>query len=392
MPTTAVSKWAGVPPDTAEHPWIRTSERLELAKCPQAWEWAYVDRIKPVTAAPALRFGTLIHSALEAFYLRGLKRGPKPAETFEILYAQELKTQNVMGWYDEDGSWHEAGQLGVEMLNGYYDMYGDDNRWFVLAQEIPFHMPVYHPVSKRLLFTYVGVIDLVVRDRATPGTPTAIVDHKTTKDDPTKKTEALVLDEQTGTYWSYGREWLLANGYLKAGTRLAGMYHNFLKKGKYEDDRPQNAKGLYLNQPKKDVLVATHERLLGEVPRGSKNVAALTQILGAHCGFGYVAGLGEISKKQPGPMFHRELTYRDEYDSQMVKQRIMAQYRLMRMFRDGDLAVFKTPGTLHNPHCKWCPFQAMCELHEQGSDWEEFRDATMSSWEPYSQHEILEGR
>jgi len=32
----------------------------------------------------------------------------------------------------------------------------------------------------------------------------------------------------------------------------------------------------------------------------------------------------------------------------------------------------------------------MCELHEVGADWESVRDATMTTWDPYSVHEIEE--
>jgi hypothetical protein len=368
--------------------------RARGSRCPRvrrAWEWSYVDRIRPTTSSHALRFGSLIHGALETFYKPGgLKRGPRPAITFEKLYKEELKRLSVMGWRDDEGTWHNALDLGTSMLEGYYNFYGKDSRWYVLGCELPFHVPVYHPISKRLLFTYVGVMDLVVRDRGLPGNPTGIVDHKTTRDDPTKKADILVLDEQTGTYWSHGRDWLYANGYVKKNVPLAGMIHNFLRKGMSEedDDRAKNAQGQFLNKPKKEVLVEAYKKKFKRDPgRGENNVEFLTYALGEEA----AAQLGEVSKKQAAPHFHRELTYRDEYDSSMVKQRILQQYRLMRSFRDGELPVFKTPGTLHNPHCRWCDYRDMCELHEQGANWEELRDATMASWEPYSQHEIEDG-
>jgi hypothetical protein len=358
MPAASKTKKLTIPPDTPEHPWVRNSERSTFARCPQAWDWAFVDRLKPKTPKPALRFGLLVHSAMEDYYLPGLKRGIHPVKSFLWLYDADEKRNGAMTWGDrESGSRINYRDLGEEMLTNYIDHYGKDSRWKVLAKEFPFHCPVYHPKTKRVMFTFVGVIDLVVLDRQTGFT--GIVDHKTTGDDPTKKTDVLILDDQTSGYWSFGQEALRREGMIKKGTRLDGMLFNFLRKGK-KDDRPQNELGQYLNQPK---TKAERER-----------------------------GYGEVSKTQPPPLFHREPVYRSEYDNESFRYRAISQWRVMQMMREGDLPVYKTPGVLHAPHCRMCEFKEMCELQESGADWEEFRDRVMVTWDPYSQHEIMEGR
>lgn len=332
--------------DIQSLPWVRTSERLTLNQCPQKWWWAYEDRLRG-KSSPALRFGTLVHSALEEFYQPGLKRGPKPAETFERLYDEEVKTAlDQFGFRDEDDEWHNARELGVAMLEAYYDKYGKDNEWKVIATEQPFWQVVRSPVTGKPAFVYVGVVDGVWQRRTDK--TFWIVDHKTTSDDPTKKAAALVMDEQAGAYWTYGKDWLQANGFLGPKVRLEGMLYNFLRKGK-PDERPKNAAGQSLNKD------------------------------------------GTVSLRQPTPLFHREPVFRNEADGEMVRHRIWLQWRRMRSLRKDPDTVYKIPGTLHSPHCGWCEFRDMCEIHEAQGDWELIRDSMYRTYDPYEQHEIQDG-
>lgn len=326
---------------------LRNSERQAFTTCPQKWDWGYNDRLKARTPTPALRFGTLIHGALEEFYKPGVKRGPKPAATFQRLYAEELKTQTKIGFRDEDGKWHEAGHMGTVLMEEYYDKYGKDDRWRILASEIPFRVPVVDPLTG-IKFTYVGVMDLLALDRESGKRRDIwIWDHKTTRDDPTKKADILVLDDQTGSYWSHGVDYMVEQAILDAKANLTGMLYNFIRKGK-PDERPKNELGQALNQN------------------------------------------GTVSQKQPTPLFHREPVRRYEEERNSAKNRILAQARVMHYMRTGKLEIYKVPGTLHNPHCKWCEYRDMCELHEQGSNWQEML-VIYDKWNPYAQHEIEDG-
>jgi hypothetical protein len=245
---------------------LRNSERQSFTTCPQQWDWGYNDRLKPKTPAPALRFGTLIHNSLEAFYIPGIKRGPIPADTFQKLYDKDLKKYAKMGFKDEDDQWYEAGVLGVAMLEAYFDKYGE---------------------------------------------------------------------------------------------------------------RPQNAAGQYLNKPTKaDLLKFAADT--GKKPPKDKSFSSMT--VDELCKrFGDSAlQLGEISKTQPSPLFHREPVYRDEYDKGMARSRIIAQARMMHYMRT-------------NPHCKWCPYKDPCEIHEMGGDYKAIFKSMYETWEPYAQHEIEDG-
>jgi hypothetical protein len=368
---------------------LRNSERQAFSTCPQKWWWAYVENLKSKTPGPALRFGLLMHEAMEEFYRPGLKRGPKPADTFQQRYAAELKTQTKIGFRDDDGQWHEAGHMGTLMLEAYYAKYGKDDRWYVVATEMPFRVRIVDPVSG-LVFFFVGVVDGLWRDRESGKRKDLwVVDHKSTRDDPTKKTKALILDEQAGSYWSYGVDYIrLRKPELLKGKDLTGMMFNFLRKG-LPDDRPTDSNGLRLNKPSKDVLweAAVNRGITDGLKKTKITVPELMRHIGPSA-----AQLGEVSKTQPPAMFHREPVFRGEHDKEMVRRRIIADARQMHYMRQGKLEVVKQPGTLHNPYCTFCDFNDMCELHEAGEDWEMVKRLTLTTWDPYAQHEIMEGR
>jgi hypothetical protein len=337
-----------IPADTPDHPWLRTSERIAFNQCPQKWHWSYVERLRPYETTTALRFGTLIHLALEGYYKKGRKRGPHPRKLFEKAYAEDQAKQEA--WmkqgkiFDPDTEkWSDMLELGCIMLDEYVKHYGKDENWEVLATENAFHAPVRDDRG-RLMFVYVGVVDLIVKDHYNDFV--GLVDHKTTGDNPTKKGEALVMDEQTSAYWSHGQDAMRASGALSR--ELDGIIFNFLRKGK-PDDRPKNSKGRALNQD------------------------------------------GSVSKRQATPLFHREPVFRDEHDQMMARERIDAQAQQMRLMRRKKLPVYKVPGTLHNPYCGWCEFKDMCEMHEIGADWESIRKTDFMQHNPYEQHAIYEG-
>lgn len=371
---------------------LRTSERITFNQCPQKWAWAYLKRRSARTPSGALRFGTLVHKALEDFYLPGTKRGPKPAETFEREHQKMVReAYDQFGFRDEDGEWHNAGQLGVTMLENYHDTYGNDDRWAVVATEQVFWTEVLDENGK-YLFTYVGVVDGVWRDRTSANKASQqqrwIVDHKTTKDDPTRKADALVMDDQAGAYWTFGVDDLIAQGLLKPRDveGLTGMLYNFLRKG-VPDDRPRNAQGQALNKPKKDDLLAYCKRKKLKVP-AKATVADLTELIGTE----KAAQLGEVSQKQPTPLLHREPVYRNRLDGESVRKRAIAQFKAMDRMRRKPSLIYKVPGTLHNPHCNWCEFRDACEIHEAQGDWKSVMKATTNKWNPYDQHEIYESR
>jgi len=357
---------------------LRTSERSMFNRCRFQHDFAYEQRIKPKVESPALRFGTLIHQALELYYMtpaerrrRKLPQHPNsPADTFEQLYDAELKrTEREMNWRDEDGTWADAREIGVAMLTGYVERWRDnDKQWITLATEQTFRTPIIVPEGQPPLpdlapTVYVGTFDRVLLDRRQMRL--YLGDYKTTKNDPTK-TKHLMMDEQAGAYWAFAPVWLheSAPAALQAQIRrqlrtippsvrkrllsddgelqFAGILYDFMRKG-LPDSRPTNSAGHHLNKD------------------------------------------GSVSKQQPPPLFHRETVYRDEADRQHVIQRVYEDACEIGQVRAGELPAKKSPDIFH---CRLCAYYEMCELHETGADWTAYRDATTTTWDPFDAHEL----
>jgi hypothetical protein len=287
---------------------------------------------------PPLRFGTLMHKALAAYYKPGIRRGPHPTLTFQKEYELECERAETFGFrVDDDEVWVEAGTLGEDMLNAYVDHYGKDTEWEVLLTEQRFAVPIAHPETGKPWFLYKGTLDGVWRSRRTK--KIWIPDHKTTRSiDP----KYLALDEQAGAYWTFGVQWLYEQKVLRRGQKLAGMLFNFLRKA-MQDDRPQNAEGHYLNKD------------------------------------------GSVSKVQPSPFFARVPIFRDTHDREAVRERVLQEYAELEETRAGERPAYKNPWS---GNCKGCWLFDICELHETGNDWLSMRSATTMTWEPHSEEEI----
>jgi hypothetical protein len=324
---------------------VRTSERVDFTRCRQRWQWAYQDMLRPIHNAPALRFGDLIHQGLASYYKPGVKRGPHPAKAFVDAFdiqidegREEFKMREVSA--ENETKWNDARALGIEMLNNYVDHYGKDERYKIVHPEMPFQIDLYDD-DDNYVCTYVGQLDAVVKDlnHGTYG----LFEHKTAA---AISTVHLPMDEQAGTYWALAPFVLEHMGILKPGEDLDFILYNFLRKAG-KDQRPTNAAGQSLNKD------------------------------------------GTVSKIQPAPLFHREFVYRAPYERGMLMRRIQDQVAVMKRVANGDEPAFKTilngcTGMLS------CQYRDMCELHETGAQWQELRDATMTTWDPYAAHEITQ--
>lgn len=318
---------------------IRTSERSDFMRCKQKWWWAYQEHLTPKVSAPALRFGTLIHAALEAYYVpqtlrswnaKGPKRGPHPAKTFTKVYNAERDALGKMKIYSEPPEWLDALELGIEMMNNYIELYGQDNQYRVVAPEKAFQVDI-HDADGNYSFTYVGQLDVIVQDMLTK--QFGIWDHKTAAG---LGVDHLSMDEQVSSYDAMAP-------YLYPDIELSFMMFNILRKGK-KDTRPVNELGQHLNKD------------------------------------------GTVSKNQPPPLFTRHMVFRGAEERRNLIQRAIYQAEEMAEIRGGFRPLYKSPlrGCVGMYSCQ---FREMCELHETGNDWESYRDAMFTKWEPYASHE-----
>jgi hypothetical protein len=324
--------------------YLSVSQRSAYKRCRWQWSWRYKRGLEMKTAAPALRFGTLCHLALEKRYPKGVKRGVHPAITFEQEYEKELVTQMRMGFRDDDGHWQEAGELGVAMMNGYVNRYGNDDEWRVLATEIRFEQPIYH--NGEIIATAIGAIDGVWQHRSTK--EIIFVDHKTAASISTKH---LLMDDQAGQYVTFGADALIEKKILLPAQMPTQIMFNFLRKQKPTPDDRLDAQGRKLNLPTK-----------AEIKQFGKDFP------------------GSPSKVQPAPLFLRHTTFRGETNSDIIRRRVGQEAAEIIMAQAGKLSLIKSPGQFT---CPMCAVSEICELHEIGQDWKAMARALMKKKSPH---------
>lgn len=313
---------------------VRNSELSLFRKCRQAWAWAYIDGYRSTRRKPALEFGDLIHQTFELYYPPGRKRGGDILELWEHVWAEnDVEDFPVLKVKDDEPVM--ASELGPAMLTGYILKYGQDSNFEIIAPEMDFQVDVVRADGK-VMGIFVGTMDAVIRDRKTK--KIGLFEHKTGAS-LENFGAPLIMDEQAGTYWTFGPVWLKHVGVLAEGEDLDFILYNRLRKA-MPDHRPTNEAGEALNQN------------------------------------------GTVSKRQPTPMYKREYTFRGTGDRASLQQRVIDQMREISLVKRGKLPIYKNPGDA----CNFCEFREMCEVHEVQSDWEAVADATMTRWDPYEAH------
>lgn len=364
-------------------PQIRTSERVLFKRCPQAWWWGYREGLKPKRIKDPLWFGELVHIAQAAWYCGpGTKRGPHPAETFARLADDSMRTVKVADATDEEvAKWTDARTLGISMLENYVDRYGRDEQILMIAPEQTFSFDIPFPdwwtdEKRALLARYVGTFDGVYRDAATGWL--YLLEHKTAK---SIRLDHLPLDEQGGSYWVLATRALRKAELISDKEQLRGILYNFLRKA-LPDPRPVDAQGYACNKPVK----ADYIKALGKsMPHGwdypqleKAKLADLEVAAGIHG----IEVLGERSKVQPSPLFHREMVRRTKAEQRTQLIRIQNDAAIMEMARRGEIPITKTP----HWSCRWCDFHDMCRLHEASGSWKDLRTVAYNQEDPYADH------
>jgi PD-(D/E)XK nuclease superfamily len=320
-------------------PIITTSERSTFRKCPQKWWWKYrMGLTSTEETADALWFGTGVHIALAKWYLKGRRRGPHPADTFEDWVGAEMReiranyASHDREWFDEP-KFEDALDLGTNMLTHYVEHYGRDPQWQIIAIETPFKVQVTRHGDPIALF--MSAWDGVLRD-LTDGR-IYLLENKTASQ---IMLAYLELDDQAGSYFAVASAVLRARGILKPNEEIAGIVYNFLRKSK-KDERPRNEGGAYLNAN------------------------------------------GTVSKRQPPERFVRHKVERLASEQRTQMERLADEVAVMNAMRAGTIPVYKNT----TRDCTFCEFFIMCQLHEQGNDnWREVAAASYRQRNPYDRY------
>jgi hypothetical protein len=317
---------------------LRNSERATYRRCRMKWHWSYNLRLAPQREKGALAFGTMIHVALAERYPPGVKRGPHPAKTFERLYKEHPETFNQ---WDEEGNKIPALDLGIAMLEGYVNAYGNDELIEIIQPEMPMEIDVYDRQGNYLC-TWVGQSDAAYRNRSTRRV--GLLEHKTAKSIPDELRINTGYGDQGLSYWWAADNYLNHHKLIPKSMHLEHVLFNWLRKA-VPDKRPTNEQGYCLNKD------------------------------------------GRVSKIQPKPLFHRFPLEFGPNELETINKRIRSEGWEMQQVRKGKLPIYKNPTMT----CDWdCQFKEACEIHEMGGDWESVLELEFNAWDPYSNHELLE--
>lgn len=361
-------------------PIITTSERRALKRCPQRWWWEYRDGLRTTEVQQALWFGIGIHLALAHYYGRiGYKRNLDFIDVWED-YCDNDEISRVLkaapDGFSEDESWVDAKALGHAMLKGYHDRYQGDPDWDIVYVEKPFEIGIPDPRDRdKDVVVFNSTFDGVYRSKERK--VFRLIEHKTAK---AITLDHLPLDDQGGSYWAVASIVLKHEGILTGRQRIDGIEYNFLRKG-LPDERPKDSMGYATNKPiKKHYVDALHAK--GFEVSEKMTLTALAEearVAGVHV-------LGDRSLQQPPPLFERFDMRRTPQERRTQIDRIANEALLAEKYRTGELPLTKTP----TRDCSWdCAFFNMCQLHEQGTDWEEFRDAVFLVRDPYDRYRML---
>lgn len=334
-----------------ELPLLRGSERSDFKKC--QWMWWYTWRMGYASAglkANALWFGGGIHLALAGYYqpqgkgpMRGFKRGPDPVETWDKFIKNERPRFFRV---DEPGEmeekeWIQLEVLGRSMLEGYVDYYEGDPSWEFLAPEMPFAVLVPDAEGTPIADLR-GTWDGAYRDHDNE----AEVRLLETKSAAVISTRHLILDPQAGGYDLVADTMMHDLGIIPPSESVRYIVYNFLRKAiPKEDERPLNSEGLRLN---KDGTVSKRQKLQADI-------------------------------------YARHLVERSPAEKRSVLEGIVNEVKQMNLIREGVVGPTKNPGFLGD-NCRGCALAEMCELHEQGGDYQEFADEFLIQRDPYADH------
>lgn len=188
---------------------LLTASRLRAARrCRRLHNIRYSLGYKPLVEDEVLRFGTLMHRALEVWW----KGWQLPDEQRLQVALAAIASNDPF----------EAAKARVMMLG--YHLRWKDEPYDVIGVEVEFETELRNPVTARASQTWrlAGKIDVIVRDRR--DNRTYLIEHKTSSEDIAPGSayqKKLRIDGQVSVYFEGGRA---------LGHDVAGCLYDILKK------------------------------------------------------------------------------------------------------------------------------------------------------------------
>lgn len=326
----------------------------------------------PLRGAKPLEFGTDWHEGMAVLYdpatwslVMSLKTRKAILESVRQTFIQanakhRAKYADDTGYVniDVEADFKEREELGLGMLDAYFDWQIGIDEFTPTHVEIDFEVPIltpdggeYHCECHGWPVVYQGRIDSIVQDKFGWYW---ILEHKTAAQ--MGPTEHLQLDEQTGSY-----SWALMQ---MLGLRVQGViYNQAVKKVPHaplELLRPQKGRNYSVNKQQD----TTYEIAVSTLSKAGEDLTHPD----------YVNFL-EYLKLQGNKFFRRTQVHRNLHELEDQGKRIFWEARDML---NPDTVPYPNPSQFH---CMWCAFRQPCIAMNDGSDYEflleeEYRNRT----------------
>lgn len=223
---------------------LEASSLSNFLACPRLYRYANEEGLRPKWTDTRLLLGTVVHSALAAYYSAW---GKEDAESAALQTYQQVSEQMVHdaaaragGDGEKIRSLRKTQALGERMVRGYLLSSREADRALIREVrhvETPFLVPVLDPDTGGGLTLdghevwQAGIFDLVLVDQRDL---LWVMDHKTTRQFPSS--DEVYLNLQFRSY-------VLAARYLwpELGDRVAGVIYNGVKSVDPTDPRTKNA-------------------------------------------------------------------------------------------------------------------------------------------------------
>ncbi len=179
---------------------LLTPSRVKsYSACPRRHYYSYTLGVRSSGGAPAARFGTAAHAAIEAYWRERAADAPmlEDADGHPVLWPSVESA--LADWFDAIG---EEAFVRLRALIELYCASWNSRAVEVLAIEQKFQLPLLHPRSRKPhpYYSLGGKLDLLLR---LEDGRVALIDHKTTSSDPGAGSDyrrRLLLDPQPTIY------------------------------------------------------------------------------------------------------------------------------------------------------------------------------------------------
>lgn len=187
-----------------------TSQLACYKACPKKWYYRFKLMLDPVGHKRTLELGSYVHHLLDAFYnptgtgqsfctessLQAIaeSRYTGMLKVSEVYYHD--KTKDL--FEDECAKYDELRTEAEAIVTRYIEKNADDlSKYWVLATEKEFCIPIYSPLGRRTRNKLMGKFDMIVRDEFES---VWFFEHKTTGDSVNNRFETVELEEQLNNY------------------------------------------------------------------------------------------------------------------------------------------------------------------------------------------------